>query len=530
MIEREPTAQRVSGATRLLEALPEARRNRLLRRSDWRYLLPDATPERALCLGGTDLWACCEVIAREVHDAPKAGVRYDLVVAENPSRRELRRMAAAMSLDGACYTEWTRVAPLGPARIRRKLTAAGFDAAATYRPWPSLSPCRAWVPTEGSGARHHLRGAPRSTRVRREKLRGALAFLLAPVGAHRRICAVARGPQAKQLPQLVGIARERGAWPDDSLQRGGLLLHTTGDRVVGKVVALAFDRAGAPALAIKTARTRDGGRGLHREAELLEAVAALHPRGMPGVPRLHFLDALAGRPVLGETALAGVPLAATLTHAVYPRMVERVTDWLITLAEPAASLPPEPTWNSLVSPTLERFATEFAPVLDPARLDRARERLGSLGALPVVCEQRDFSPWNVFDGTGGIVVLDWESGEPRGLPALDLIYFGTHAAYYMERAWITGRYVEAHRAAWSRETEIGRANHASVARYFAHFELDPALLRPLRLFAWVLHAHSDFLHLRADAAGPPDAARLRASRFLRLYEAELDDDADAAAP
>jgi hypothetical protein len=521
MTEREPTAQRVSGATRLLEALPESKRNHLLRRADWRYLLPDATPQRALCLGGTELWACCEVIAREVHDAPKPGVRYDLVVAENPSRRELRRMAAAMSLGGACYTEWTRVAPFGPARVRRKLAAAGFDAPATYRPWPSLSPCRAWVPTEGSAARHHLSGAPRSTRVRREKVRSLLASVLAPVGAHRRICAIARGPQSKQLPQLVSIARERGAWPEDSLERGGLLLLTTGDRVVGKVVALAFDRAGAPALAIKTARTRDGGRGLHREAELLEAVAALHPRGMPGVPRLHFLDALAGRPVLGETALAGVPLAATLTHTNYPRVAERVTDWLITLADPATTLPAEPTWNTLVSPALERFATEFAPVLETTRLERARELLGTLGALPVVCEQRDFSPWNVFEGKAGIVVLDWESGEPRGLPALDLIYFGTHAAYYMERAWITGRYVEAHHAAWSHDTEIGRANHACVARYLAHFDLDPDLLRPLRLFAWVLHAHSDFVHLRADAARPPDAARLRASRFLRLFHAEL---------
>ena len=349
-----------------------------------------------------------------------------------------------------------------------------------------------------------------------------LGALLAPMGAHRRICAVALGPDAMRLPQLVSVARERGAWPDDSLERGGLLLLSPGDRAVGKVVALAFDRSGAPTLAIKTARTRDSGRGLHREAELLESVAALHPRGMPGVPDLHFLDALLGRPVLGETALAGVPLAATLTHADYPRVAERVTDWLLALAEPARTLPPEPTWETLVSPALERFATEFAPVLDASRLVRTREILGTIGTLPVVCEQRDFSPWNVFEGDAGIVVLDWESGEPRGLPALDLIYFATHAAYYMERAWVTGRFVDAYRAAWSRETQIGRANHACVARYLEHFELGPALLQPLRLFAWVLHAHSDFVHMRADAGGAPDQETLRGSRFLQLYHADFE--------
>jgi hypothetical protein len=241
------------------------------------------------------------------------------------------------------------------------------------------------------------------------------------------------------------------------------------------------------------------------------------------VPRLHFLDALLGRPVLGETALAGVPLAATLTHRNYRRAAERVTDWLITLAEPATRQPAEATWASLVSPALERFTAEFASVVDASELARTREILGGLGTLPVVCEQRDFSPWNVFEGEGGIVVLDWESGEPRGLPALDLIYFATHAAYYLKRAWITGRYVEAHRAAWSRKTALGRANHACVVRYFTHLDLDPELLRPLRLFAWMLHAHSDFVHLRADVGGVPDEAALRSSRFLQLFRAELEE-------
>jgi hypothetical protein len=253
------------------------------------------------------------------------------------------------------------------------------------------------------------------------------------------------------------------------------------------------------------------------------AVAALHPRGMPGVPRLHFLDALLGRPILGETALSGVPLAATLTQASYARAAERVTDWLIALAEPAAGQQREATWETLVSPAFERFATEFGSVIDASELARTREILGRLGALPVVCEQRDFSPWNVFESEGGIVVLDWESGEPRGLPALDLIYFATHSAYYLERAWITGRYVEAHRAAWSAKTALGRVNQACVARYLAHFDLDPALLRPLRLFAWLLHAHSDFVHLRADVGGAPNEATLRGSRFFQLFRADLEE-------
>jgi len=44
----------------------------------------------------------------------------------------------------------------------------------------------------------------------------------------------------------------------------------------------------------------------------------------------------------------------------------------------------------------------------------------------------------------------------------------------------------------------------------------------LRLLAWMIHAHSDWVHRRDDAGGPPTAEALRDSRFLRLFRAELE--------
>ena len=145
----------------------------------------------------------------------------------------------------------------------------------------------------------------------------------------------------------------------------------------------------------------------------------------------------------------------------------------------------------------------------------------TLGELPVVAEQRDFSPWNVFEGDAGLVVLDWESGVADGIPALDLIYFATHAAYYLEGAWVSGRYEDAHRAAWSRETAIGQVNLACAERYLAGLGVPVDLLPALRLLAWVIHSHSDWVHRRDDAGAEPDVEALRDSRFLRLFETEL---------
>ena len=97
----------------------------------------------------------------------------------------------------------------------------------------------------------------------------------------------------------------------------------------------------------------------------------------------------------------------------------------------------------------------------------------------------------------------------------------THAAYYLEGAWVSGRFEDAYRAAWSRETDVGRTNHACVARCFDALQLPAELLPALRLLAWVLHAHSDWVHRRDDAGAVPSMDALRDSRFLRLYHAEL---------
>ena len=508
-----------------MAAMSEGERNRLLRRADWRYLLPDPSPERALCLGGAELRDCCRVVASRVDDSPEPGAMYDLVAAENPDDAAMRLMATVLRPGGACYTEWSRVGAIQPRSVRRRLHRAGFGSVRAHHPWPSTARCLAWLPTEGVAADFYWRGAVRSTRVPRERLRNFVGAALARLGIFRRVCVVAFGAPEASEPVLMRVAREQGAQLPIATSKkdvADFLLITLGERVVGKVVLLAFGRDAAPVLAIKTARTAESAPGLEREARLLDAVHTLHPAGMSGVPRVLFRAESLGQPVVGESALVGVPLFALLDERSYPRIAELVTDWASALAAPAVSASPEPVWDRVVAPMLERFATEFSEVVGAERMRRTTEILRTLGPLPVVCEQRDLSPWNVFEGPDGIVVLDWESGEPRGVPALDLIYFVTHASYYLEGAWTTDRFEDAYRAAWSHATPIGRVNHACVARYLARLGLSEEIVAPLRLLAWVIHSHSDYAHLRADAGGAVGAEHLRRSRFLRLFDVELD--------
>jgi hypothetical protein len=500
--------------------LAERERNRTLRRSDWRYLLPDPAPARALCLGDTALREACGIVAGAVDEAPRAGARYDLVVAEEPDDATLRTFVGALSPDGACYTEWSSRAPGAAARARRAMELAGLYDARSYRPWPSADRCRIWVPTEGPAARWWWRNALRATDVRRQRLHTAIGALQSRLGAHGRIGVVALGRDAPREPRLLALARRHGAWAHEG-ESSSLALLTPGERSVGKLILFPF-AAGRPALAIKTARIPDAARGLEREADLLDVVHAQHGGALAGAPRVLFRDRAMDTLVVGESALTGTPLLARLDQDRYRSIADRVTDWLMRLAEPGAIAPSQPVWDRVAGPAFDRFASEYGRVVGDAPLARARAVLATLGDLPVVAEQRDCSPWNLFEGDSGLVVLDWESGVAAGVPALDLIYFVTHAAYYLEGAWVSGRFEDAHRAAWSRDTAIGRVNLGCAERYCARVGVADDLLPALRLLAWVIHSHSDWVHRRDDVGGTPADDALRDSRFLRLFLAELE--------
>jgi hypothetical protein len=123
-------------------SLAERERNRVLRRADWRYLLPDPAPRRALCLGGPALYEACRVVAGATDDAPRPGVLYDLVVAEDPDEATRRSITALLEPTGACYTEWSARTPGAAGRARRAMEDAGMHDARSYRPWPSVEHCQ----------------------------------------------------------------------------------------------------------------------------------------------------------------------------------------------------------------------------------------------------------------------------------------------------------------------------------------------------------------------------------------------------
>jgi hypothetical protein len=261
---------------------------------------------------------------------------------------------------------------------------------------------------------------------------------------------------------------------------------------------------------------------LYQEAANLAAVHSARPGGFPGVPRVLFCERQGESLVLGETVLTGLPLFTQLRRDNYRELALKATDWLVDLAGQPELEPRSAWWDRLVEPALQEFNESFGSILGQGSLQKARDILAGLGPLPAICEHRDFSPWNVMLADDGeLVVLDWEGAELHGLPAMDLIYFLTYLAFFLDNALDSDFLKESYQAVLEPTTFTGRVFSECTARYASRLGLDPSTLRPLRLLTWIFHSRSEYHHFTADMAEKPGDKLLKRSLFVRLWEAEL---------
>jgi hypothetical protein len=476
------------------EHLLEPQRNSLLRRFDWRFLLR---------------------LAEEPGDS-------DLATPRRPTRAELRKAYAALRPGGEVRCEWRLPLPGTAARAQRALERAGFVGVRLHWAWPPAeraSP-QFWIPLDPSVAALLSRLRPPTNR--RQRVARRIWRVAAAAGALAPLTAIARKPGDGPEPgeEIEALLDELPG--DDTPSHRSWLLLTGGSRSINKVVGLPFEAGRqAPRLVVKFARVPEAEKGLEREAEVLRRIEAERP-AVPGVPRVLAAGRRVGRLALAETAIHGAPLLPALTPETFPGLAASVTEWLVGLVDTGPSQPRSNWWPRLVEAPLEEFERRFAPVTDTAAVEQARELLGGVPDLPLACEHRDCSPWNVvLTAKEEPALLDWESAEPRGLPGLDLVYFLANAAFVIEGALESGRTREAYARLLNPTTPTGQVFARCVSRYCDRLDVAPDTLSRLRSLCWIVHSRSDYRHLEMDTNAPPDPSALRSSLYLGLLQEDL---------
>jgi hypothetical protein len=511
----------------------EETRNRLLRRMDWRFFMPGFRPRRAVTFAAGALADATAVVCEDVL-RPSAGDECDLAILEEPSPESLRAAAASLRRGGICYVEWRAALrrPIGV--LRRRCVAAGLELVDCVAPWPH--PARAlptlWVPLTAGGALRHfvLNGSHPRSRVERYRgiVRRALWSARGRLGLTAPAALIARRPEAPDAgarraddpAEFVAMRWERWGLGRRPASLSSLLL-TGGRRSSNKVVALVFaGRSATPRVALKLARSRESAPAVESEGHVLRALERRYG-SLPGVPRCLAVETTGDGAVLAETALIGTPLSAHLGPETYRALALRGTEWLAALAAREAGSVESAA--RIVEPVRRAFESAYAGIADSSALAACAARLAKVGPLPVAVEQRDFSPWNLLVGPdGALQVLDWESAEARGLPALDLIYFLAYLTFYVERARTVDQYRRSYRMLLDPASARGAVFQECLRLYAARVGVPVTDIPALRLICWMLHSRSELRRQEEDAGGAPGRATLREGLFLALWEEEMD--------
>ena len=532
-------------ATAVEGALGEGRRNRLLRRVDWRFLLENIHPARTICFTGGSIAEAVRLISPDVADkAEPADPPRDLAVAMDPDERTIRDAFRGLEPGGSFYAEWRLRRNRDPRSIRRKLISAGFEDVVLYwpRPDPEVASAAIWLPIESREAlRFYLDNRPPARNTVRRLARAIRRVFFLPRPRFKLanpVCSIARrgrtdpgerirtaGDSAVENSSAI-LPGIREHWPQWNLgntpERLTSILITRGLRASGKAVALVFaDSRRQPTLAVKMARIPESARVLRREASILEALQA-YPAIRDSIPRVLWSGEVSSAGRLVETAIRGLPAFVAVNRQNFREIASKAAQWLVRLAGRPQPRARSDWWRRLAEPALTEFENHFGSVLPPDFPGECRRILESLGPLPLVWEQRDFSPWNVFvDSAGEISAVDWESAEPDGFPLLDLVYFLTYLSFSLDQARRTGRFLDSYRAFLDPGSFTGRIAAECMDRYSETLGLVRTARRPLRVMTWLLHLRSEYAQLAGDACGSPSPEALRQALFLRLLEEEV---------
>jgi hypothetical protein len=474
--------------------------NELLRQVDWRFLLNQREAPRTLDLTGGSLAEALKLVGPA---AGRSDAEADLVVMGFPARRQLEIALRVLRPGGAVACLWRAPRPGRVRRARARLRQAGLAGVSFYRTGPQPGETELWLPLGAGGIAERVL-AERPPRARREAIERRAWRALAPVYAIARLPG---GPEGNDdgLP-------DPDAW----------VLLTGGAESDAKVVGLPFSGGEAePGVVAKFARIAKSGQSLEREATVLRELERERP-GLAGIPRLRSSGRRAGQVAIVQDAISGKALNAAINPAEFATVAPSVTGWLIALAGEPKPQPPATWMQRLVDEPLTEIERDFAELAPAGFAKRARGALAGLGDLTLVCEHRDFGPWNVVLGADGApAAIDWEDAEPSGLPSLDLVYFVASCAFAIEG---TGGDVngarESNRRLLDPATELGEVAAACIAEYRAALGIGESDFRRLRLLCWVVQALIACRRLIGTAPGSVPAAA-DADLFLHLADDEL---------
>jgi hypothetical protein len=447
-------------------------------RASWRFLLPSLEPDVIVCLGvpsaatlsvlsamGKETLVIStnvqqlETITSRLEPPAQSKVRTVRVddfsrlplqdksvslvflVGKKEVARKLCDVALAAELNrlledgGAIYCEVKNLPDrLAAGKMSKRLAGLGFAAPRVFWLTPWRGELRTAFPHGNMRMAKYLFtnvlfGRSWKTRVlSRAGVLLSQTYLLHPA-ATRRAILMQRSLQngARQAPPLYLLALAKKQGMDLSKLQCGL--SARGKFNANKNIFYFFDREGDKAKAVvKMTRAPEFNARLENEYRVLFTLQEKGFVDPATFPEPLFFGYHARLAILGQKAVHGEPFRSRTKATVDCPIAHDAINWIVKLG--TASSNPSAATAAQVGGALMQLFRRFAEIYPLAKFE-ADFLAGQIAAIsdfsgkfPLVFQHGDPGTWNMLvSAAGRVIVIDWEAGEPAGMPLWDLFYF-----------------------------------------------------------------------------------------------------------
>jgi hypothetical protein len=301
-----------------------------------------------------------------------------------------------------------------------------------------------------------------------------------------------------------------------------ILMRSRGDSIYNKLILLIFSGMdNEPAMVVKRSRIAESAFHLANEAKVLRTIRENHGQ-IPGVPNLLFISQDSGSCTVGESFIGGVPIMNIRKRKNYRELALKATNFQIKLAEYTKTKAPIDWRDNIIKPVISYFTSSFDSVLDNDLIQKSNDIMNDLQLTHLVCEHRDFSPWNILiNSDRELGVIDWEGSTLQGLPAVDLINCLTYLSFYFDNNRKPSKFSECYRRMLDENSFVGTVFKECLTYYCNNIGLPFSMIPSLRLFAWINALNWEYYALGNYADSPPKPEAVRNLIHFGIWKEEV---------
>jgi len=412
--------------------------------------------------------------------------------------------------DGAIYFEVKNLSERSVARqMMQSLAELGFKARREFWLTPFNGELRTAFPLDDRMSKYLFTNVLYGQSVKKRAMSRS-GVLLSQAGllrhlAPRRAILVQRAasPHEKQTPPQYLIALAKKAGVDLSAMTCGL--SARGKFNANKNIFYLFDSAkGEKARAVvKMTRAAEFNKRLENEYHVL---AKLHQKGFVEkgtYPEPLFFGTHAGLAMLGQMAVYGEPFRSRTKATIDCPIANDALDWIVKLG--IASTTTAAT-AAEVEAALMKLYRRFAEIYPLSNLeaDFLTEQIKMISLVsrefPLVFQHGDPGTWNMLvSPENRVIVIDWEAGEPEGMPLWDLFYFTRTYGSWMSRVQGSRDTLKNFTQHFLEPSPLHELLTATLKRYCDGVGLKTDFIAPLFYTCWMHRALKESTRLQKDA-------------------------------